>query len=332
MTPGLVMIGSVVVFTGSVLAVIVLPWRTMGDQPSAAWRPLTAREQAGRRVYVANGCTYCHSQFVRTQDWDIGMERVSQAGDYKELTPHLMGTMRTGPDLSQEGGEHPEDWHRAHFANPRLTRPQSLMPRFGYLSQDEGDALHAYVQSLGGTDADARVARQSRWQKEAMAAYESGADENVRWLHDHVPAGWRPLPNPYPATEASLARGEKIYQEFCIGCHGAVGDGQGPAAPYLNPPPLNFTTLRRNLEEGKYIGGILYYQVMNGITGTAMPYFKHELESAKIWDVCNFIGTNFVGVDDSNTEPAGIDAAYEPPREQKPASGKWRDHGKVDAP
>jgi mono/diheme cytochrome c family protein len=234
--------------------------------------------------------------------------------------------------LAQQGGEHPDDWHVAHLVSPRFTRPQSLMPRFEFLGQENIRLLIAYLQGMGGRDADQRVQRQQEWKARAVAAYNAGADENVKWLHDNVPEGWRPLPTPYPATEPSLQRGAKVYQDFCIGCHGPVGDGQGPAAPYLNPPPLNFTTLRRNLVDGKYIGGILYYQIMNGITGTAMPYFKHELESAKIWDVSNFIAANFIGFDDSNTEPAGIDASYEPLRTQKPASGRWRDHGKGDAP
>jgi hypothetical protein len=59
----------------------------------------------------------------------------------------------------------------------------------------------------------------------------------------------------------------------------------GPAQPHIYPPPLNFTILK-----GRGIsGGILYYQIMNGITGTAMPYFKRELESQKIWEVGDYV-------------------------------------------
>jgi mono/diheme cytochrome c family protein len=52
---------------------------------------------------------------------------------------------------------------------------------------------------------------------------------------------------------------------------------------------------------------------MNGITGTAMPYFKRELESEKIWDVGNYIAVTFIGQSDAHGEPRGIDAAYMPP-------------------
>ena len=81
----------------------------------------------------------------------------------------------------------------------------------------------------------------------------------------------------------------------------------GDAQPHLYPPPLNFTILK-----GREIsGGIIYYQLMNGITGTAMPYFKRELESEKIWAVGDYVAVYFIGESDADTEPKGIDAAYE---------------------
>ncbi|MBI2842324.1 MAG: cbb3-type cytochrome c oxidase subunit II [Armatimonadetes bacterium] len=307
----IIIIGSLMVVFAATLAVVYWPVFTIPNRPSDLWRPLTDLEERGRRLYIANGCTNCHSQYIRPQDWGIGAERISQAGDYYNQRPHLLGSERTGPDLAQEGGEHSDDWHIAHFINPRFTSPRSLMPRFAYEGMDNIKALVAYVQSLGGDDADARMEIQRRFHKEAVAAYERGPDENVKWLHSRVPKTWRAMPSESPATEASVARGEKIYQDFCIGCHGPVGDGNGPAAEHLYPPPLNFTILRRHLVDGKYIGGILYYQIMNGITGTAMPYFKKHLESAKIWDVGNYIMVNFINWRDDQLPTEGIPASYE---------------------
>jgi cytochrome c oxidase cbb3-type subunit 2 len=209
----------------------------------------------------------------------------------------------------QEGGEHPDDWHMAHFVNPRYTRPLSIMPAFAYLGEDQLKILTDYAQSLGLKDADRRVARQRFWKKEAIAAYERGVEANAEWLNvTIVPEGWRDIPNPYPTTDAGLARGRVIYQNFCIGCHGPVGDGMGPAQPWIYPPPYNFTILKNR----KISGGILYYHLMNGITGTAMPYFKRELESQKIWEVGNFVAVYFINQSDANTAPRGIDSAWEP--------------------
>lgn len=310
-----------VVFAAT-FATVLWPAHTISQAPSEIWRPINALEEHGRQRYIANGCTYCHSQYIRPQDWGIGAERIAKSGDYHAQQPHLLGSERTGPDLSQEGGEHPDDWHIAHFINPRYTRPRSLMPEFKF---EDLPALTAYVQSLGGKDADARMAAQRRWKTEAVAAFHRGPDANIQWMHSRVPKTWRAMPTESPVSHASVMRGEKVYQDYCIGCHGPVGDGNGPAAPYLLPKPVNFTTLKRHLIDGKYIGGILYYQIMNGITGSAMPYFKKDLESAKIWDVGNFVSYSFINHRDDIYPKEGIPASFEgneaPPSTAKPQPG-----------
>ena len=309
MTPRTVVAGSLLILAVIMLVVIGLPYmHTSKTVPSEIFRKRTDVEADGRAIYKANGCVYCHTQSIRSIDWGLGAERIAQAGDYVADYPILLGSQRTGPDLSQAGGEHPNDWHVAHFTNPRYTRPLSIMPPFAFLGKENMDKLIQYTQSLGLKHADARMQRQHHWKEKAITAYEAGPVVNVKWLLDNVPPGWRKLPNPYPTTRAGLARGHKIYQDFCLGCHGPVGDGMGPAHPHIYPPPLNFTILKRR----GISGGILYYQIMNGITGTAMPYFKRELESEKIWDVGNYVAVYFINQSDANTEPRGIDAAYEP--------------------
>jgi cytochrome c oxidase cbb3-type subunit 2 len=62
----------------------------------------TPSEQLGRRVYLREGCWYCHSQYVRpvtgeTRRWGP----VSEAGEYAFDVPHLFGTRRIGPDLTR---------------------------------------------------------------------------------------------------------------------------------------------------------------------------------------------------------------------------------------
>ncbi len=312
MTPALLIVGSLLMFWASMSVMVILPVVTMEEKPSEIWRAMSPGEKAGHDLYVKNGCSYCHSLYIRINDWDVGAERIAQLGDYVGQEPAILGTERTGPDLSQEGGEHPDDWHMAHFVNPRFAVPISLMPNWKFLGEKNIRSLTAYVQYLGMKDADIRVARQKYWKEQAVKAYLSGPDENIEWIHSQVPAVWRNMPNPYPATDAGVLRGKTIYQQFCMGCHGPIGDGNGPAAKYLMPTPLNFTTLRRHLVENRYIGGIFYYQIMNGITGTAMPYWKKDLESEKIWDLSNYIATSFLGYTDAKTDPRGIDAAYEP--------------------
>ncbi len=308
MTPTVIIVGILSLLTAIILTIVYWPYTQRVTEPSEIFRERTPEEVAGRKIYLENGCVYCHSQSIRSIDWGHGADRIAQPGDYIADEPIALGSQRTGVDLSQEGGEHPDDWHIAHFVNPRYTRPASIMPPFEWLGMERVRTLTRYVQSLGFKSADRRMERQRYWKNESIKAFESGPDINIQWLSDITPEGWRNIPNPYPTTPAGLQRGKKIYQNFCIGCHGPIGDGMGPAQPWIYPPPLNFTILK-----GREIsGGILYYQIMNGITGTAMPYFKRDLESQKIWEVGDYIAVYFINQSDANTEPRGIDSAWEP--------------------
>lgn len=112
----------------------------------------------GHRIYVAEACWHCHSQFVRP----VSKEQqrfgpVSHAREYhNELQrPVLFGTRRVGPDLSREAGRHSNDWHIAHFNRPTSVVPVSVMPEYSWFFDDEGYpnrdgmSLITYVQWLG---------------------------------------------------------------------------------------------------------------------------------------------------------------------------------------
>lgn len=127
--------------------------------PTVGLVAYTAPEAKGRKIYAREGCVYCHSQQVRNVKADENMVAsygVSKAGDYFYDTPHLLGTGRQGPDLSNEGriwrrdiGQPARDYLIAHFINPRQYNPSSIMPSFDYLSEQELSDLTDYIQSLG---------------------------------------------------------------------------------------------------------------------------------------------------------------------------------------
>ncbi len=110
-----------------------------------------------RDTYIAEACWHCHSQFVRPvsrEDQRFG--KVSYAGEYMNemFLPHLFGTRRVGPDLIRESGKHGNDWHVAHFYDPTIVVPTSVMPRYSWFFDGEkpnkkGLAMIAYVQWLG---------------------------------------------------------------------------------------------------------------------------------------------------------------------------------------
>jgi cytochrome c oxidase cbb3-type subunit 2 len=64
----------------------------------------------------------------------------SVAGEFVYNHPFLWGSKRTGPDLARVGKRYSDDWHRAHLYNPRDVVPESNMPAFPWLFEDEIDA------------------------------------------------------------------------------------------------------------------------------------------------------------------------------------------------
>lgn len=100
--------------------------------------PLGQAEQ-GKKVYISQGCAYCHSQQTRPKGFGADIERgwgnrQSVPRDYIYQDRVLLGTMRTGPDLMDVGTRlSTADWHHLHLYDPRLPSPGSTMPAFEYL-------------------------------------------------------------------------------------------------------------------------------------------------------------------------------------------------------
>ncbi len=133
---------------------VVVPYMTVRDVKAPEnLKPYTVSELRGREVYIANGCVYCHSQQPRARglgpDAARGWGRASVAADYAYDTPHLLGTMRTGPDLFNIGARQPStQWHLGHLYQPRAYVPGSVMPSYPFLFQarDKLDASDVEVQ------------------------------------------------------------------------------------------------------------------------------------------------------------------------------------------
>jgi cytochrome c oxidase cbb3-type subunit 2 len=104
-------------------------------------------EAEGRRLYIKEGCATCHTQFVRNLPVDAPYGRGSLVGDYALEDPPLLGTQRTGPDLSNIGVRQPSDiWNLIHLYNPRSVVPASVMPGYPWYFEEkdiasDGDVL-----------------------------------------------------------------------------------------------------------------------------------------------------------------------------------------------
>lgn len=144
--------GAMVMLALSTSVLVVLPYMQVHDAaPLPGLKPYTSAQQRGRDVYIANGCVYCHSQQPRAKafapDFSRGWGRATVAGDYAYDQPHLLGTMRTGPDLMNIGVRQPsEAWHLGHLYQPRAYVPGSIMPSYPFLFElkakaEKGDVV-----------------------------------------------------------------------------------------------------------------------------------------------------------------------------------------------
>ena len=140
--------GAMVALGVATAALVVMPYLQVRDvPPPAKLQPYTDAQLRGREVYVANGCVYCHSQQPRDRalgaEQQRGWGRTSVPGDYVYDKPHLLGSMRTGPDLFNIGARQPsKDWHLGHLYQPRAYVKDSIMPAYPFLFSEK-DAREA---------------------------------------------------------------------------------------------------------------------------------------------------------------------------------------------
>lgn len=175
--------------------------------------PLEAQDDGiaiarGRQVYIAEGCINCHSQYVRPHVAE-DVERwgpVRALDDVFRERPPLLGNRRQGPDLSNVGNRRTVGWNRLHLMAPRDVSPGSRMPKYAHLfgeGDERGEALLAYLASLGRDTLPTRLAMNQ---------------------------DWRPQPGVAPILPDEAA---KLFRENCAQCHGPGGRGDGVLAPRL---------------------------------------------------------------------------------------------------
>ncbi len=147
--------GAVVLFIGALLLTVVLPALDPSVEDGTILAdadrvyPAGSTLEAGRAVYLEEGCYYCHTQQVRPVVTDVGLGPVSVAGDYVHETPALLGFERLGADLMHFGSRATGAGElRQTLVDPRGRRQWSLMPSYDYLSDEELDALVEYLLSL----------------------------------------------------------------------------------------------------------------------------------------------------------------------------------------
>ncbi len=108
------------------------------------------------------------------------------------------------------------------------------------------------------------------------------AHEKTGWI---APEEAKKIKNPIKSTQASIQKGKEIYEKKCALCHGARGDGKGPASAGLSPRPTNF----KDSHGEKMSDGEHFWKITTGKGG--MPSFGKDLTEEERWHVINYVNT-----------------------------------------
>jgi cytochrome c oxidase cbb3-type subunit II len=139
--------GIVALFGASWLGLVAYPYLTFASlQPNkddatgeVAPHGKPGIAEQGYHVYAANGCVYCHSQFIRDKNdgSDIDREwgkRRTVARDYMFDRYLFLGTSRMGADLTNVGVRQTDpQWFYRYLYHPRSISPESVMPAYTWL-------------------------------------------------------------------------------------------------------------------------------------------------------------------------------------------------------
>ncbi|MDR8389965.1 cytochrome c [Aliifodinibius sp. S!AR15-10] len=235
------------IFLSLLIAVFPALWVQQQNEPLPASEPMTELQQKGLNVFISEGCVYCHTQQVRPIEMDENWGRPSAPGDYARIgrqdlwrqTPAVLGSERTGPDLSSVGQRQPSAvWHYMHLYNPRSVVEESIMPSYPWLfSIEENPSEDATVISMPGRYGPEEGQVVATERAEALVAYLQSLDQVPM---DAEPSAAQQAKADSVAAQAARKKidGATIYANNCASCHQQNGQGVQGAFPPLAGDPV----------------------------------------------------------------------------------------------
>jgi mono/diheme cytochrome c family protein len=302
MTFRVIVIGGLTVFFAVVLVAVFVPTLIWSPPQTVIAHSYTPAQARGREVFYSNGCNYCHTQYVRAEDTAMGP--VSEGGNYVFDDPMILGSERTGPDLSYVGRKRSATWEIEHLKDPRQFSPLSIMPSFEFLPEEDLRAIAEYLFYLGDRVAQERMILPP----DVYAGTTNPISYPLVAPNSDQPQGW-------PTWEAAgLQEGKELYVDYCLTCHGCAGNGLGSYAGTLAVTPADFKQEPfRSMPDDQW-----FWHVSEGVPGTVMPPWKESLTEEQRWKVVRYVQQVFarpVMHDPDEGDPSGAYAGLTNPGE-----------------
>jgi len=95
-------------------------------------------------------------------------------------------------------------------------------------------------------------------------------------------------PAPPQKTPQLVSEGRKLYEQDCVACHGAKGDGKGPAAAALKPAPSDFADPLNQWPNTKGKPEKIFEVISKGIPNSAMVKWDQFSEKER-WGLAYFV-------------------------------------------
>lgn len=148
----LVLLSFIGFLTLSTIVAIIPAYQLEDVQPLPDQPKMTQDQRDGLDTYIANGCVTCHTQQVRNIEMDnMWGKRPSIPSDYYyskqrmnvwQQSPSLLGSERTGPDLTNVGNRQAaQQWHLLHMYNPRIVVEESVMPAYPWMFEEVDSSM-----------------------------------------------------------------------------------------------------------------------------------------------------------------------------------------------
>lgn len=100
-----------------------------------------------------------------------------------------------------------------------------------------------------------------------------------------APEEAKQLQNPVKSDGGTVPRGQKLFQRYCVPCHGLEGAADGKLAQRLGYKPANLT-----LEQmGRLPDGEIFWKISKG--RKPMPAFEQQLSQRERWDLVSYVRT-----------------------------------------